>query len=132
MGQTLPKPAKPEGVVLNPGDLAAGRYGTYDMVQIWGPEKTFEFSLRVQAEAVKTLSELYPNLVSSFEADEILGKANLDDIDADRIRELEAQTGHDVIAINKALEEAVSAGLGVILTRRGRVRIRLSQRRRCR
>ncbi len=112
MNNTLPKPSKPEGVKLDPKDLAAGRYGTYEMIQIWGPEKTFEYSLKVQAQAVKTLSELHPDLVSSLEADEIVQKANLNNINPERIRELEAQTRHDIIAINTALEEVVSKEAG--------------------
>jgi adenylosuccinate lyase len=112
MERTLPKPLKPEGIILNSKDLAAGRYGSYDMAMIWGPEKTFEFSLYVQAEATKILSQLYPNLISHIEAEEISSKANLKNIDAERIRELEEETKHDIIAINKALEEVLSKDAG--------------------
>ncbi|MDP3882149.1 MAG: lyase family protein [Nanoarchaeota archaeon] len=106
--RTLPKKSFPEGIVAKPETLTAGRYGTHDMVQIWGPEKTFEYSLYVQAQAVKVLSELYPHLVSVAEANEIFEKANLNKVSPTRIRELEEKTGHDVIAINTALEESVS------------------------
>jgi adenylosuccinate lyase len=109
---TSPKQLKSDNISLDPKDLTAGRYGTEDMVKIWGPEKTFEFSLKVQAEAVKILSELYPNLVSTTEANEIAEKANLNHINPNRIRELEEQTGHDMIAINMALEESVSKEAG--------------------
>ncbi len=66
--------------------LHAGRYGTDDMINIWGPEKTFEYSLRAQGEAVKTMSDLHPNIVPKEHADEIYKSANLDVIDPDRIR----------------------------------------------
>jgi len=110
--KTQPKPLKPEGIKLESKDLAAGRYGTYEMVQIWGPEKTFEYSLKAQAQSALTLSKLYPHIVPPAHAEEIASKANLEHIDPDRIRELEENTGHDVIAINTALEEVVSREAG--------------------
>ncbi len=88
--------------------LAHGRYGTREMIEIFGPEKTFQYCLRVQAEAVKVLSDLHPEIVPHEYAEEIASKANLDVIDPRRIRELEAEKGHDVVAINSALEEKVS------------------------
>ena len=108
MPRTEPKPLKPEGMTLDPKDLAAGRYGTYEMVQIWGPEKTFSTSLRVQAQATTTLSRLRPDVAPLEIAQEIIQKANLDIIKPERIRELEEKRGHDVIAINEALEEVLS------------------------
>jgi adenylosuccinate lyase len=105
---TEPKRRFPEGYKADPATLAAGRYGTWDMVHIWGPEKTFEYSLRAQGQAALTMSRLYPEVVPYFSAAEIVQKANLKYIDPNRIRELEEETGHDVIAINKALEEVLS------------------------
>jgi adenylosuccinate lyase len=93
---------------IDPNTLAAGRYGTQEMCEIFGSEKTFEYSLIVQAQAAKTLSRLYPDIVSKEDAIEIENKANLKIINPSRIRELEAKTGHDVIAINTALEEVVN------------------------
>ncbi len=108
MEKTLPRLLKPEGIKLDPKDLAAGRYGTHEMAQIWGPEKTFEYSLHVQAQAAVTLSNMHPEIIPPDAAQEILAKANLQHINPDRIRELEEKTGHDVIAINTALEEVLS------------------------
>ena len=112
MTKTQPKPLKPEGIKLKSKDLAAGRYGTYEMVQIWGPEKTFEYSLKAQAQSALTLSKMYPHIVPPAHAEEIASKADLEHIDSGRIRELEEKTGHDVIAINTALEEVVSREAG--------------------
>ncbi len=106
--RTKPRERFPKGYKLNPADLAAGRYGTYETVRVWGAERTFEFSLRVQAQAALTLSRLHPDVVPAEHAQEIAAKANLNDINPDKIRELEERTEHDVIAINTALEEAVS------------------------
>lgn len=107
MTQTLPKLRMPKGTKLRPEDLAAGRYGTDDTVQLWGPAKTFDYSLRVQGQSSKTLARLYPDIVSIVDAEEIASKANIQHVSPDRIRELEEQGSHDVIAINTALEEVL-------------------------
>src|SRR3989344_865237 len=106
---TKPLLLKPKGTRLAPSSLAAERYGTYDMVQIWGSDRTFEMQLKVQAEASNTLSRLHPDVVPPSDAAEIVQKANLKYISADHIRELEEQTGHDVIAVNTGLEEVLSS-----------------------
>ena len=107
MDKTSPKP---RGIdkSTSPSLLLEGRYGTDDMIHIWGPQKTFEYSLTAQARAIETLSDLHPDIVPPDERDELVRAANLDTIDPQRIRELEMQTGHDIIAINSAWEEKVS------------------------
>ncbi len=109
---TLPRPSFPKGEKPNSAILAAGRYGTPEMCDLWGDEKTFEYSLFVQGEAALLLSELYPDMVPPEQAREIAGRASLRYISPDRIRELEAKGSHDVIAINTALEEQVSEQAG--------------------
>jgi adenylosuccinate lyase len=89
--------------------LAAGRYGTDDMIETWGPEQTFEKSLYVQAQSVGTMSDMDPEVVPADLARELMSKANLTDIDPQRIRVLEALRNHDVIAINEAWSEQVSS-----------------------
>ena len=42
--QTLPKALAPEGIKLKLEDLAARKYGTYEMVQIWGYENTIAYA----------------------------------------------------------------------------------------
>ncbi|MDI6806277.1 MAG: lyase family protein [Candidatus Aenigmarchaeota archaeon] len=108
MKKTLPKPLGISIAKTDPALLAHGRYGTDDMIKIWGPERTYQFSLDAQASAVATMSELYPEIVPPAHAKEITEKANLNVIEAARIRELEEKTGHDVMAINTSLEEKVS------------------------
>lgn len=106
--KTKPKPRFPGDFIPDPATLAAGRYGTYEMIQILGPEKTFDYSLSVQGQASRTLSKLHPDIVPSNLAQEIYSKANINCVDSNRIRELEAKGSHDVIAINTALEEQLS------------------------
>jgi len=112
MDKTSPKLRFPKDHEIDSNKLVVGRYGTLEMCDIWGDEKTFERSLFVQGEAALTLSHLHPDLVPPELAEEIAEKANLNYISPQRIRELEEQTGHDIIAINTALEEAVSAEAG--------------------
>jgi adenylosuccinate lyase len=113
MQKTQPKLRFPKGETPNPTELAAGRYGTKEMCDIWGAEKTFGYSLKVQGLSARVLSELHPDVVPREQAEEIYEAANLNTVDADRIRELEEKTGHDVIAINTALEEQVSGAAGI-------------------
>lgn len=95
----------------DPALLAHGRYGTDDMVNIWGAEKTYQYILDSQANAVRTMSELYPSVIPQEDANEISDKAYIGKIiNPKRIRELEEKTGHDVIAINTALGEVVTRG----------------------
>ncbi len=112
MIKTEPKARFPKNFEPDVSSLAAGRYGTLEMINIFGPEQTFEKSLNVQGQAAETLSRLYPGIVPPKCAKELKEKASLKHIDANRIRVLEEQTGHDVIAINTALEEVVSHDAG--------------------
>jgi len=105
---TTPLKRFPEWVKPDSKDLAAWRYWTQDMISIWWPEQTFQFSLKAQAEAISALSELAPDLVSKDVAKEVSNKADISAVNPDRIRELEERTWHDVIAINTALEEVLS------------------------
>jgi adenylosuccinate lyase len=109
---TKPRPSFPRDSPPDPKILAAGRYGTPQMCDTWGDEKTFESSLQVQGEAALILSELYPDIVPPEHAQEIAEKASLKYIKPERIRELEAKGSHDVIAINTSLEEQVSMEAG--------------------
>lgn len=88
--------------------LSHGRYGTVDMIGIWGPDATFQYSLDAIATAVEVMSRLHPDIANPVYAKEIAANAKLGIINPNRIREIEAKTGHDIIAITKALEEKVS------------------------
>jgi len=111
MASTAPKPT---GIDENTDSslLCHGRYGTDDMIRIWGPENTFQYSLDAQAASIGTISDMKPDIVPPDHAKELIEKANLQSIDAQRIRELEEKTGHDVIAINTAWGEVVSPEAG--------------------
>jgi len=106
--RTKPKLRFPKDYTPNAEDLAGGRYGTYEMIPLWGQNPTFEFSLLAQGQASLILSELHPEIISPEIARGIKEKATLKFVDAERIKEVEDATGHDVIGINTALEEVLS------------------------
>lgn len=105
---TQPIPRFPEWVQPDPNDLTAKRYWTDDMIEIWGADKTIALALKVQWMSAQTLAELYPNIIPTIVAQEIYDIAVSGKIDPDRVREIEDETWHDVIAINRALAEHVS------------------------
>ncbi|MBI4019934.1 MAG: hypothetical protein HY367_01265 [Candidatus Aenigmarchaeota archaeon] len=106
-GKTLPKPTG-IGPETPTESLVAGRYGTGDMIEVWGPEKTYSYNLYAKGVAADVMGRLYPDVMPPEAAREIAEKASLKHIDPQRIRKLEAEKGHDNIAYNIALEEVVS------------------------
>src|SRR3989338_6734380 len=109
MEKTKPKERFPEDYKIDPATLAAGRYGTKETVDIWDAEKTYEYGLKSQGQASRTLSRLHPDIVPPTEAEEIESKANLTYVKPAKIREYEEKTGHDIIGFNKAFEEILAA-----------------------
>ncbi len=107
--KTKPLRRFPKGFEVDTNTLAAGRYGTLDMVETWGSNETMDSQLAVQGLAAKVLSDLHPDVIPPEDADEINSAATIINVSPDRIRYLEARTGHDIIAVNTALEEQVSA-----------------------
>ena len=111
MATTQPKPT---GIDENtdPSLLCHGRYGTDDMIGVWGPENTFQYSLDAQSKSIETLSDMHPDIVPPEHAKELIDNANLKSTSPQRIREVEAKKRHDVIAINTAWDEVVSPEAG--------------------
>ncbi len=108
MTQTQPRLSFLRNAKPDPAMLAAGRYGTPEMCQIWGPENTMALQLYVQGVAAVSLSNLDPEIVPGELAREIADRATLEHVKPDKIREIEARTGHDIIGVNTALEEVLS------------------------
>lgn len=104
---TKPRPSFPKDYDPDPATLAAGRYGTPEMVKIWGADQTFDYSLQVQGQAMRTLSRLRPDIISPGIADIMFDMASIKHVSPARIRELERKGSHDIIALNKAWEEVL-------------------------
>ena len=94
MERTKPRHHKIKEIPID--RLAHGRYGTVEMGEIFGPEKTFEYSLIAQAAAIKALREVAPDVISAEHTEELVNAANLKRINPERIREIEDETGHDI------------------------------------
>ncbi len=91
------------------------RYGSPQMRQIFDEEKKLEFQLKVEAVLVEVLAEL--GKIPSEAAKEIITKASLEYIKLARVKEIEAETRHDIMALVKALTEVSGdAGKYVHLT----------------
>jgi adenylosuccinate lyase len=58
--------------------------------------------------AAQEMSLMHPDILPPVHAIEIWNQAHLEYVKPDRVRELEEKTGHDVIAINTALEEVLT------------------------
>lgn len=107
--ETVPRPSGIDKVADAPW-LLVGRYGSDDTMNITGPEKNMEYILKSQAASIDVLCEV--GFVPPDERDELVKKASLEYVKPARVREIEAQTHHDIIAINTAWEEQVYSAAG--------------------
>lgn len=87
--------------------LLEGRYGTRETCDEWGTEDVlFQRTMDVQVTGLEVLDEMAPGRLNPEYLEAVRRTANLQAVSPDRIRELERQKGHDVIAINTAWGEA--------------------------
>ena len=85
------------------------------MRAVWEEEKRLEYYLKVEAALARALAGL--GKIPAEAADAIEAKANTSDVRLGRVREIEAETKHDVMAVVKALsEQCGEAGKYVHLT----------------
>lgn len=106
--KTQPKTRFPKDYKIDKNKLAAGRYGTLEMSDIWGSDQTTDYGLKVQGQAQLTMHRVNPDIVSEEIANEISSVASIQHVNPERVDELETKYGHDIIGLNKALEEKVS------------------------
>jgi adenylosuccinate lyase len=79
------------------------RYGSQEMRNVFDEERKLENMLRVEAALAQTLAEL--DKIPEKCAEEITRKANIKDVKIERVKEIEKETKHDVMALVKALTE---------------------------
>jgi len=79
------------------------RYGSQEMRNVFDEERKLENMLRVEAALAQTLAEL--GKIPDRCAEEITRKANTKDVKIERVKEIEKETKHDVMALVKALTE---------------------------
>ncbi|RZN62238.1 adenylosuccinate lyase [Methanonatronarchaeum sp. AMET6-2] len=87
-----------------------GRYGSEEMREIWRKRKELEYMLKVEAALARAEAEY--GLVPDNAADEIEDKANLSYVSLERVKEIEAEIKHDIMAVVKALSEQCEDGHG--------------------
>lgn len=78
------------------------RYSLPEMVSIWDERSKLDLWVEIEVEAVRAWSEL--GKIPKDAAARIAGRAS---VDIERMRELERETHHDVIAFLKAMGEAL-------------------------
>jgi adenylosuccinate lyase len=106
MKKTQPLPLGVDTVKDAPR-LLEGRYGTKEMLDIWGTDaNTYEAIMQAQITGLEVLEELHPGRLPHAYITALKNTANLEAVNPGRVRELEDITGHDVVAVNTAWGEA--------------------------
>ena len=86
------------------------RYGTPEMKNIWEEENKLQRMLDV--EAALALAEGKLGIIPQEVADEIAAKANTKYVKLERMKEIEAETNHDIAALSKSITEVRENGAG--------------------
>jgi adenylosuccinate lyase len=79
------------------------RYGSREMKNVFEEERKLEKMLLVEAALAGALADL--GKIPRKDADKIILKANTKDVKLERVKEIEKETKHDVMALVKALTE---------------------------
>ena len=83
--------------------IDSGRYGTKEMLEIFGEQKKVDYQLQIEAAAALSQSEI--NLIPKSIAKDIAKAARSGKITAKRIKQLEAKSDHDTAALVESLAE---------------------------
>jgi adenylosuccinate lyase len=86
------------------------RYGRKELKEIFGETKRLQFLLDVEAALARAHAKV-GNIPKSA-ADEITRKASIKFVKVDRVKKIETETKHDIMAVSRALAEQCSGGAG--------------------
>jgi adenylosuccinate lyase len=86
------------------------RYGSEEMRRIWSEENKFKIMRQIWVELAETQAEL--GLLTQVEIDDL--KKNQNNIDIERILEIEKETKHDIVAAIREFSEKAIVGGGKI------------------
>jgi len=86
------------------------RYGRKDMKAIFYEESRLQYQMDVEAALARAHASL--GTITKEQADEIGRVANLDIVKIDRVKEIESETRHDVMAMVKAMTEQCKGDAG--------------------
>ena len=83
------------------------RYGTPEMKKIWEEENKL-----LDVESALAQAEGKLGIIPQEVADEIAAKANTNFVKLERMKEIEAETNHDIAALSKSITEVCENGAG--------------------
>jgi adenylosuccinate lyase len=86
------------------------RYGRKELKEIFGETKRLQFLLDVEAALARAHAKV-GNIPKSA-ADEITKKASIKFVKVERVKKIETETKHDIMAVTRALAEQCSGGAG--------------------
>ena len=86
------------------------RYGTPEMKKIWEEESKLQRMLDVESALAQAEGKL--GIIPQEVADEIKAKANTKYVKLQRMKEIEAETNHDIAALSKSITEVCENGAG--------------------
>ena len=86
------------------------RYGTPEMKRIWEEENKLQRMLDVESALAQAEGKL--GIIPQEVADEIAVKATTEYVKLERVKEIEAETNHDIAALSKGITEVCENGAG--------------------
>ncbi len=86
------------------------RYGREGVKEIFGEKRRLQFLLDVEAALARAHAKI--GNIPQDAADEISRKASVDYVNVDRVKEIESETKHDIMAVTRALSEVCSEDAG--------------------
>jgi adenylosuccinate lyase len=86
------------------------RYGRKELIEIFGEKKRLQYLLNVEAALARAHAEV-GNIPKKY-ADEITKKANIAFVRVERVKEIESDTKHDIMAVTRALAEVCNGESG--------------------
>jgi adenylosuccinate lyase len=86
------------------------RYGRRELKEVFGEKSKLQYLLDVEAALAKAHAKV--GNIPKKAADEISKKASVKFVNVERVKEIERETRHDIMAITKALSEICSGDAG--------------------
>jgi adenylosuccinate lyase len=86
------------------------RYGREEIKKIFGEEQRLQFLLDVEGALARAHAKL--GNISQKDADEISKKASVKLVKVERVKEIEVETKHDIMAVTRALAEQCKGDAG--------------------
>jgi len=86
------------------------RYGRKEIKEVFGEKRRLQFLLDVEAALARAHASV--GNIPKNAADEITRKASIEFVKVDRVKEIEKETKHDIMAVTRALGEVCKKGAG--------------------